>query len=405
MMRTMISGRRGGTATFAVVLLLGLGGPAARRAGAGFYNVTDLGNLGTNPPTLSGAAINASGQVTGYYSGGGAGFQGFLADHATMTGIGTLGGGGISFAFGINDAGKIVGYSNGDGFLYDSATRSMTDLTTADHVTFGGSTVQANAINNSDQIVGFANTAGGASQAFLYAGGTLTNLSAHGGAGQATDINAGGQVTGQMALAGANHAFLYTGGVGAGDTGGTIKDLSTIGHSSGFSIGYGVNASGEVVGASSVNNSATIYHAFLYNGSTMVDLTPGSAFDNLVSQANGINASGQVVGSYGINSLDTDGFLYTGGVLTDLNTLISPGLGLTITGAFGINDAGQIAAIGKDGQDNYHALLLTSPAVIVPEPPTLALICTGAVLGLGLRRKVSRRDLTAALAEPPATGG
>jgi probable HAF family extracellular repeat protein len=124
----------------------------------------------------------------------------------------------------------------------------------------------------------------------------------------------------------------------------------------------------------------------------MIDLTPGSSY---VSTAYGINDSGAVVGFYGTSATTNSGFLYADNTFTDLNSLISPTSGWTITGAYGINDSGQIAAIASNGTST-DVLLLTAP-LLVPEPPTIALLCSGAVVGLGLRR-LSRRIKAADLA-------
>ena len=59
------------------------------------------------------------------------------------------------------------------------------------------------------------------------------------------------------------------------------------------SYGYGINASGQVVGPAAISGNRYDRHAFLYSAGAMADLgTLGGTY----SYASGINASGQVVG-------------------------------------------------------------------------------------------------------------
>ena len=60
--------------------------------------------------------------------------------------------------------------------------------------------------------------------------------------------------------------------------------------------------------------------------------------------------------------------IYSGGQMRDLNTLIAPGLGVTLNEATAINNGGQIVANAFG-----NAYLLTPTAAPVPEPSTLTL--------------------------------
>ena len=94
----------------------------------------------------------------------------------------------------------------------------------------------------------------------------------------------------------------------------------------------------------------------------MMDLgTLGGTF----SQAYGINASGQVVGlATTTGDAATDGFLYSGGTMYDLNNLLdSSGAGWTLSVGEAINDNGWIATYGVFGVGYPHAVLLT-PALL-----------------------------------------
>jgi probable HAF family extracellular repeat protein len=78
----------------------------------------------------------------------------------------------------------------------------------------------------------------------------------------------------------------------------------------------------------------------------------------------GINASGQVVGAvWDVSSQDTHAFLYSGGVMLDLNSLLdASGSGYTFEEAKGIADNGMIAATGLTPSGESHAVLLTPNA-------------------------------------------
>ena len=104
-------------------------------------------------------------------------------------------------------------------------------------------------------------------------------------------------------------------------------------------------------------------HAFLADGNGIHDL--GSLGGNW-SYAFALNHSGDVVGySNGPGFDGYHAFLSSGGVMQDLNALIPADSGWVLSGAYGINDYGQIVGAGHHGQD-LHAFLLNPPA---PAPP------------------------------------
>ena len=177
---------------------------------------------------------------------------------------------------------------------------------------------------------------------------TITDLGTLGGSfSQATAINNPGQIVGSSVNVGNPHAFLYSGG--------HMFDLGTLGGSE--STAHGINNRGQIVGESLTSGDA-VTHAFLYSGGQMRDLgTLGGSY----SQAFAINDPGQIVG---LSSLvigpkkPSHAFLYSGGQMQDLNNLLPSNSGWIVTQAVSINDAGQIACSGSNGQAT-HALLLT----------------------------------------------
>jgi probable HAF family extracellular repeat protein len=130
-----------------------------------------------------------------------------------------------------------------------------------------------------------------------------------------------------------------------------ITDLGTLGGSS--SIGYGINASGQVTGYSLTTGN--IADAFLYTGGKMIDLetTLGSG-----SIGYGINASGQVTGLWNpAGAIGQHAFLYTGGKVIDLGTL-----GGYESIGYGINASGQVTGVSViTGDIAAHAFLYPGP--------------------------------------------
>jgi probable HAF family extracellular repeat protein len=174
----------------------------------------------------------------------------------------------------------------------------------------------------------------------------------------ALDINNADQVVGASTLIGdtEQHAFLWAddGDPNTDD----MKDLGTLGGDS--SIAYDVNDTDTVVGASFTTVGTHEEHAFLYSsGQGMTDL--GTLPGRTSSVASGINNADQVVGISKLDDGGTHPFLYSGGVMRDLNTFIPPNSGWELIGALKINDNGHIVGFGfnKDGEE--HAFLLVKP--------------------------------------------
>ncbi len=87
-----------------------------------------------------------------------------------------------------------------------------------------------------------------------------------------------------------------------------------------------------------------------------------------------LNNSNEVVGWSQIANGDSHAFLYANGTMEDLNLLIAPLSGITLTSAVGIDAAGEIVAYGTDASGQSHEYLLTPAEAPVPEPSTLAVM-------------------------------
>jgi probable HAF family extracellular repeat protein len=315
---------------------------------AEWYAVTEITGLCVVP-----TSVNTMGMVTGTYSSGGV-FRyahAFVFDGRNLNDLGTLGGT-TSVGRDINDYGEVIGMSPiADGvehaFLFTNG--AMRDLGT-----LGGRWSDATAINNAGQVVGYSLDQNGFRRAFLYGNGQMRALATPGGdTSRADAINDKAVVAGvwSIGVLGRPHAFVNSGGIatdiccGVGDAyDGTLYVGSV----------RGINEANDVIG-SWVPQASEGSTGFLYRDGVVRSLVPG------FSDPFGINNAGVVVGdaSFGLNRRafvwdETKG-------LQDLNGLIDPTLGLTLTWATGINDLGQIVAVdpGVRGCDDDRAVLLT----------------------------------------------
>jgi len=153
-------------------------------------------------------------------------------------------------------------------------------------------------------------------------------------------------------------------------------DLGTLGGAN--SRAWAINDSGIVAGQAETSTGET--HAFIYNDlAGMVDIGTLGGSD---SWAYDINAQGHVVGM----SLTEDGelhaFIWDGIGMTDLNALLPEGSGWVLTVARGVNDRDEIVGWGYYNGEQ-RGFVMTH----MPEPATLLMLGTGALMTLGVRRR------------------
>jgi probable HAF family extracellular repeat protein len=297
----------------------------------------------------------------------------FLGKHGVITDLGALPGIGGSFVNDINGKGVVTGMSlNGrttpvlGGLpLFDAVVWKDGELT--DLGTFGGSASYAGAINDHDQVVGFALNStpdsfdlGSSCQnfpmptqmhAFIWHEGFLRDLGTLGGTDScALFINERGQVAGNsftntVVNPGTGlptlHPFLWDGD--------EMKDLGTLGGTLAFA--NGINNRGQIAGASTLAGDSA-YHAFLWDKEKLTDFgTLGGSFVEVV----GLNETGEMVGQAQLpNSQTLHAFLAKNGGMTDLGTLDGNPCGLAIS----INTHSQIVGFSHDcSLNNAHAFL------------------------------------------------
>ncbi len=213
--------------------------------------------------------------------------------------------------------------------------------------TLGGRNSQANALNDSGQVVGWAQTASGAIHAVLWQDGKAIDLGGLGGTmSHALSINDRGQIVGRSEKI-----------VPIGNTEGTVwarsflwqkGTMTNLGTLRGDIVrALDINEHGQVAGT--VVSNATdragyhIEHAFLWQNGRMRDLGRGSAI--------GLNSRGEV-------ALDRVGGtshagIWRSGRMTDLGTL-----GGADSEAGAINDQGEVAGVSHFGKTGKNGLLI-----------------------------------------------
>ena len=114
----------------------------------------------------------------------------------------------------------------------------------------------------------------------------------------------------------------------------TIKDLGTLGGS--YAQAHGINASGEITGASTLANNST-GHSFLYSAGKIKDI---GSLGGTNSVGLAINKVAQIAGYSTLSNGSYRAFIYTNGKMTAV-----PTLGGNYGAAYGINISG--AAVGQ----------------------------------------------------------
>ncbi|RUL87207.1 hypothetical protein [Tautonia sociabilis] len=318
------------------------------------YTVTDLGPV--DPGAVSfGLAMSDSGQIAGAAWSGSA-IQAFLSSGSgPVEGLGSLAGAsGSSRGQGVNSAGVVVGtsdYRSGTTRAFRAENGGMVDLGTLP----GGSWSEAVAINEAGAIAGTGNRGDGRTVAFRIASdGTFEDLGLlfGGSFSQAFDINDLGQVVGLARDRwGIARAFI------ADDQG--IRYAGTL-PGGGASTATAINNDGLITGFSVDSSGSEMAFVGRPGQLAALGVLPGGRS----SYGLDINQLGQVVGQVAFTG-GSRAFLWTeeDGML-DLNGLIDPGSGWRLQVASAINDSGLIVGTGT-----YHGTTRAFLLRPVPAPP------------------------------------
>jgi probable HAF family extracellular repeat protein len=285
-------------------------------------------------------------------------------------------------SYGINDLDQAVGgvsfcdldeigncrNSRTRAFIFNVVTQTQTVLGT-----LGGRDSWAWAINNAGQVTGWSHVAGstpgtnGDEHAFVFQNGAFEDIGARttGGNSNASSINATGQTSGWVrarTINGDNGPFLYSAG--------SFAFFQVNGSA------FDINNAGQVVGVMGGNDDGS-GQAFLISGGVVQDLGKVSPGHNY-AKASAVNNAGHIVGVSSPSFFSSSGeraFIFRDGVMQDLNNLIAADSGWVLASAVDINDAGQIVGNGfKDGQPKAFLLTPTQPLLMTEPNSTKAVV-------------------------------
>jgi probable HAF family extracellular repeat protein len=310
-------------------LMLALAGVAvfglAGTAGATLFHFQDLtSSLGAGShPELMNDAGQIAGRKSDYSSAflwtPGAGMQYFGDSHTYLAAM--------------NNSGQVVGTFapfHSHAYLWTPG-QGVQDLGT-----LGGDQSSAYGINDAGQVVGVAQVSVDIGyHAFLWtSGGGMQDLTPSGvsySAGYA--INKSGQIAGTD---GSYLCLLFLGN--------PPQDLYT----AGWGTPRAMNMQGNIVGVADLDHLGGLGQAFFYNlqAGIMTNLTPG----DYGAAASGINDANQVVGSTGMNLNFGPFFWSPSSGLKHLNQLVVDlPSGVTVESALSINNKGEILGIANNG--------------------------------------------------------
>jgi probable HAF family extracellular repeat protein len=266
----------------------------------------------------------------------------------------------------MNASGQVVGVSGSTAVEWASGATATTPPTPLGPLP-GGTASVARAINASGQVVGEVDTKDASgnlvTHAVLWNAGATTPTALGTSPGitssVAWDINTSGAVVGNTQ---GNGAVEWAPGATA------TTPPTALGLLPGATFGgaLAINANGQVVGQSSTQDASgnLVTHAVLWNAGTTTPTDLGTLAGITGTLAGitstiawGINASGQVVGAAGTlpdGTIAGHALLWNTGMTTptDLGALLPPGSGWVLEIAYAINDAVPVQIVGTGNINN-----------------------------------------------------
>ena len=255
-------------------------------------------------------------------------------------------------AYGINNAGDVVGYYTGEGNLNHGFLFSGGKFTSIDYP--GARQTWARGINARGDIVG--NWGDGTRNfGFLLRQGVYTLVDCPGSISSwATDINSAGDIAGiHWRAVYPAQGFMLSGGACS------LSEYRPESASTNMTMYFGINDAGVLVGH--WGSRAAIY-AIALNKGTFTQFAHGGGNG---AEALGINNAGDMVGDYRDGDLGLHGFLLKNGRFTAVDVP-----GARSTTAFKINNSGQVAGSYVDAGNKTHGFV----ARVTPDAPPAPLL-------------------------------